>query len=136
MTFVLWMISCVMVYTTTDYKHNYEIIIPEGFVGEVKLFVSNKPENEFSVNEYGVGYINRETFDNGFNPVVLQNHIDITKSITSYSNARFATSFGSCFTYEYLSFEIPGPSDKVLDLYMNALIKLKAVDTLRLYKKC
>lgn len=73
------------IYYSSEYKPTYTIVIPENYVGEVKLFVSNEKENDFKINEYGIGYINKKTFDNGFYPKLMQGNNNITDEVNGYA---------------------------------------------------
>jgi hypothetical protein len=117
----------------SQYKPAYEIIVPDNYVGEVKLFVSNEKGNDFTINKYGIGYIDRETFEKGFYPKIIKGNIDITKQARGYSKGAFATTQASSYSYEYLSFSIKGESMQNNDI--DELIKIRAIDTSRLYRK-
>jgi energy-coupling factor transporter transmembrane protein EcfT len=87
----------------SQYKPAYEIIVPGNYVGEVKLFVSNEKGNDFAINKYGIGYIDRETFEKGFYPKIIKGNIDITKQAKEYSKGAFAATQAS----DYSSSEMP-----------------------------
>lgn len=117
----------------SQYKPAYEIVVPGNYVGEVKLFVSNEQGNDFAINKYGIGYIDRETFKKGFYPKILKGNIDITKQAKGYSKGAFATTQANSYSHEYLSFSIEGESMQDKDI--EELIKIKAIDTTRLYRR-
>ncbi|WP_316784413.1 hypothetical protein [Pedobacter frigiditerrae] len=64
-TSIFVIIFCSIFYLS-EYRPNKIITIPQSYVGEVRLFVSNEEENDFFINKYGIGYINKKTFDQGF----------------------------------------------------------------------
>ena len=111
----------------------YTVVIPEGYVGEIRLLVSN--ENDFSINNYGIGYIDRKTFDEGFYPKIIKGGNDITKQVKEYSKGALATSSGDVYSYEYLSFSVLAKGEHVENKDIEELIKIKAIDTSRLYRK-
>ncbi len=119
----------------SQYKPTYEIIVPDNYFGEVRLFVSNEARNDFTINKYGVGYIDKNTFDNGFYPRIFRKKINITKQIKGYSKGAFAATQVSNYSYEYLSFSIPVKVENIDDRDIEELIKIKAIDTARLYRK-
>ncbi|KQC01151.1 hypothetical protein [Pedobacter sp. Hv1] len=121
------------IFYISEYRPNKSIIVPESYVGEVRLFVSN--ENDFMINKYGVGYIERKTFIKGFYPKIIKGSNDITKQIKEYSKGALATTKEDLHTYEYLTFFVPINGQNIEDKNIEELIKIKAIDTARLYKK-
>jgi hypothetical protein len=119
----------------SQYKPSYKIIIPETYVGEVKLLLSNETENDFKVNNFGIGYISKKTYENGFRPTIIKSGQDISKQITGYSTGSHATTSSSNLSLDYLSFEIPGKVDSTFVIDFDCLLKLKAIDTKRLRRK-
>lgn len=116
----------------SEYKPSHEIMIPDAYSGDVMLFLSNE-ENDFKINEYGIGYISSKSFTGGFIPKINRNGVDITKEIKGYSVGTFASTSLSGRTlgpYQYVQFTIPGNvTNQVSDL--EKLIELKALDTAR-----
>lgn len=123
------------IFYISEYRPNQSIIIPESYVGEVRLFVSNEKKNDFVVNKYGIGYIARETFNRGFYPKIIKGANDITKQIKEYSKGGLATTQEDLYSYEYLSFFVLVKGQNVEDNSVEELINIKAIDTTRLYKK-
>ncbi|KIA92320.1 hypothetical protein OC25_16670 [Pedobacter kyungheensis] len=128
------MLACITFYVT-QYKSTYEIVVPNNYTGEVKLFLSNEDGNDFIINQYGIGYIDENTFKDGFNPKVIKKNVDITKQIKQYNRGAFATTQKSKYSYEYLSFSVSGKVEDIDERDISELIKIKAVDTNRLYRK-
>ena len=90
-------------YSVSQFKSSYEIVIPNNYVGEVKLLLSNEKENDFTINNYGIGYISETTFKNGFRPKIIKNGQDISKKVTEYSKSSFLS---NTLSVDYLSFLI------------------------------
>lgn len=122
------------IFYISEYRPNKSIIVPESYVGQVRLFVSNENENDFVINKYGIGYIDRKTFIKGFYPKIIKGS-DITKQIKEYSKGALATTKEDLHTYEYLTFFVPINGQSIEDKNIEELIKIKAIDTARLYKK-
>lgn len=127
---IVVIIICSIFYIS-QYRPTYKVIIPENYTGEVKLFVSK--ENNFNINNYGVGYIDRETFDKGFYPKIIKESNDITKQVKEYSKASWVTTQKTNYSFEYLSFIIPPKKEHDKDV--GELLEVMAIDTTRLYKK-
>ncbi|MFN0290097.1 hypothetical protein [Pedobacter helvus] len=121
------------IFYISNFRSVYTVVIPEGYVGEIRLLVSN--ENDFSINNYGIGYIDRKTFDEGFYPKIIKGGNDITKQVKEYSKGALATSSGDVYSYEYLSFSVLAKGEHVENKDIEELIKIKAIDTSRLYRK-
>ncbi|WP_412850547.1 hypothetical protein ACL0VS_17795 [Chryseobacterium sp. PMSZPI] len=119
----------------SQYKATYKIIIPESYSGEVRLFVSNEKENDFIINNYGIGYINKGTFDSGFHPKVLKGGNNITEQTKNYGKGALATTVRDLHTYDYLSFIVPSKDGNVEGKSVEDLIRIKAIDTTRLYNR-
>ena len=118
-----------------QYKPSYEIIIPETYVGTVKLLLSNESKNDFNINKFGIGYVCKKTYDNGFRPTIIQSGQDISKQIAGYSRGSYSTSSNSNLSLDYFSFEIPGKVANTIEIDIDSLVKLKAIDTKRLRRK-
>ena len=123
------------IFYISEHRPVYTIVIPKDYVGEVRLFVSNQKDRDFLINKYGIGYIDKKTFDRGFYPRIIQGSIDITKQVKEYSKGALATTLEDIYSYEYLSFSILVNGKSVEDRNIEELIKIKAIDTTRLYKK-
>ena len=123
------------IFYISEYRPNQSIIVPESYVGKVRLFVSNDKENDFVINKYGIGYIDKKTFNRGFYPKIIKGRNDITKQIKEYGKGALATTQEDPYSYEYLSFFILVKGQNVEDKGIEELIKIKAIDTTRLYRK-
>lgn len=133
-TSIFIIIAC-SVFCISQYRTSYEIIVPDNYVGEIKLFVSNEKKNDFAINKYGIGYIDIETFNKGFYPKIIKEKIDITKQVKEYSKGALATMPEDVYSYEYLSFSIMAKGESIKDKDIEELIRIKAIDTNRLYRK-
>jgi hypothetical protein len=60
---------------------------------------------------------------------------DITNQVKEYAKGALATVPEDIYSFEYLSFSIPAKVENIGELNIEDLIKLKAIDTTRLYKK-
>ena len=121
------------IYAALEYKPTIKITIANGYTGEVKLFVSNDSleDHKILVNNFGVGYITKKDFDNGFYPKIVCGSDEITKSIKEYSKGTFLSTTPEKYSFNYLSFIVPGGSkDSPNDI--DYLVKIGALDTLRL----
>ena len=120
----------------SEYKPSYTVKIPDTFVGEVKLFVTNESTNDLNVNKLGVGYINQKTYKNGFQPTILKGDKDITKEIHGYSTGTFASSLLPNKQINYISFLIPGKKESEDDENnFDELIKSNRIDTARILRE-
>ena len=119
----------------SQYKPSYKINIPDNYVGNVELLVSNEQENDFKVNNFGVGYINKKTFENGFRPTIVKDGHDITKQVSGYSTGSYATTAASNLSLDYVTFEIPGKKENTENIDFDSLLILKAIDPTRLLRK-
>jgi hypothetical protein len=131
-TSLILSVICLSFYAS-QYKLSYEIIVPNNYVGEVKLILSNEKENDFKINNYGIGYISQTTYENGFQPTIIKNGEDITKEINGYMTNSHS---GIDLSVDYMSFEIPGKIDSTS--YYNdfdTLKKYRAIDTSRLKRR-
>ena len=124
-----------LTFYVSQYKPSYKIIIPDSYVGEVKLLLSNENENDFKVNNFGIGYINQKTYKKGFRPRIIQRGQDISKQVTGYSIGSYATTSSSNLSLDYLTFEIPGKADGSFLIDFDSLLKLNAIDTKRIRRK-
>ena len=127
-------VICLTFYAS-QYKPSYKILIPDKFVGEVKLLVSNENENDFKVNNFGIGYINEKTYKSGFRPTIIKGGQNISKQIAGYSRGSYATTSSSNLSFDYLSFEILKNADSAFVIDFDSLLKLNAIDTKRLLRK-
>ena len=127
-------VICLTFYAS-QYKPSYKILVPDKFVGEVKLLVSNENENDFKVNNFGIGYINEKTYKSRFRPTIIKGGQNISKQITGYSRGSYATTSSSNLSFDYLSFEILKNADSAFVIDFDSLLKLNAIDTKRLLRK-
>jgi energy-coupling factor transporter transmembrane protein EcfT len=135
-TFTAMVITVIcLIFYGSQYRPGYKIVIPDQYVGEVQLLVSNEQENDFKVNEFGIGYINQQTYKNGFRPIVIKAGHDISDQISGYAQGSYATTLGNKLSFEYLSFEIPGKKNVSAMISYDSLLKMKAIDTTRLHRK-
>ena len=118
-----------------EHKPSYKIIVPDNYVGEVKLLVSNENDNDLKINQFGIGYINQQTYRNGFRSIIIKGQQDISKKVTGYSTGSYATSLLNNLSFDYVSFEIPGKQENPEITNFDSLIMTKAIDTTRLWKK-
>jgi hypothetical protein len=136
MTFTALVITAIcLTFYISQYRPGYKIIIPDQYAGDVQLLVSNEQKNDFKVNKFGIGYINRETYKNGFRPIVIKAGHDISDQISDYSYGSYATTSGNQLSFDFLSFEIPGKKNVSGMLSYDSLLKMKAIDTTRIYRK-
>jgi hypothetical protein len=124
-----------LVYLTVTYRPTCEVVIDPSYAGEVKLFVSRDANGpEIPVSRYGVGYISKANFDNGFYPRIRKGDSDISKEVGEYRKSAMATTAADKYSFEYLAFDIPGnggsPGSSV-----DSLLKAGAIDTTRLLEK-
>lgn len=88
-----------------------------------------------NINEFGIGYINQKTFENGFHPTVIKGKKNITKQVKSYSNGTFVSVGTHNISLNYVSFIIPGNKKETEDFSIDELIDKKAIDTTRIWRK-
>jgi hypothetical protein len=127
-------VICLSFYIS-QYKPGYKINIPDNYVSDVRLLVSNEKENDFKINDFGIGYINKKTFEKGFNPTIIKAGHDITKQISGYATGSYATTSASKLSLDYVTFEIPGKKENAETINFDSLLILKAIDPTRLLKK-
>ncbi len=126
-------IIVVGIYAIADYKPRMRIVVVSNYSGEVKLIVAKNAveKHEIQVNGFGIGYITRRDFDEGFYPRIVKGSADITQAVKEYSKGSFATSASMSYSIDYLSFVIPGPSVQLAS-DIDELIRIGAIDTMRL----
>jgi hypothetical protein len=59
-----------IVYIYSEYMPTRDIVVPANYSGNVKLFLSTEDKDDFNINNYGIGYISKHTYQNGFRPSV------------------------------------------------------------------
>lgn len=123
-------------YIYSEYMPTSDIVIPANYSGNVRLFLSTEDTDDFNINSYGIGYISKDTYNNGFRPTVIKNGKNITKELTNISSGgsiSFASVNGSSIgPYHYIQFTIPGHSQDTIDNDLQRLIEVKALDTTRI----
>lgn len=90
-----------------NYTPTYTVEVPEDYAGDVTLLVSNRAENELKVNQYGIGYITKKTYQQGFKPRVVRAGEDITDQTGTYSTGSFF-SLSDTNSYEFVEFVVKG----------------------------
>lgn len=123
------------VFYISEYKPTYEVVIPGEYSGEVRLLVSRGQGSNFVINKYGIGYIDRKTFDGGFYPKIIRGDRDITKQVKEYGKGALATTAEDIYSYEYLSFFVGGSGHVAEEKGIEELIKINAIDTGYLYRR-
>lgn len=89
----------------SEYRQTLTIVVPDNFAGEAYLILTSESENDFELNEFGVGYITEQTYKSGFKPKVVQGSQEITEQISSYSIG--SGSFKGQQMIRFLTFHIP-----------------------------
>jgi hypothetical protein len=122
----------------SEYKPTYEIIVPEKFNGVVNLYLSKEEKNDFRLNSFGIGYICKKTFYNGFKPKAIKNGHDITNELSDFYSGTVSSvgKNGNFGPYQYLSFKIsPHAIDtSTLTNNLQKMIELNILDTTRILK--
>lgn len=134
LTFASITIICIVgIYAIATYKPSVRIVVLSNYSGEVKLIVAKNTieKHEIQVDGFGIGYITRKDFDEGFYARIVKGSADITKAVKEYSKGTFATSASMSYSLDYLSFVIPGSSTQLVNDF-DELIKIGAIDTMRL----
>ncbi len=134
LTFVSIIITILVgIYSVIEYKPTLRVFILPDYSGEVKLFVSKDGLEaiDIKVNQFGIGYITKKDFDNGFYPKIMKGQNDISKDVNEYSKGAVLNDLSNIYSFKYLSFFVPGTSkDSIFNI--NDLLKVGAVDTTRL----
>jgi hypothetical protein len=92
------------------HRPSYKVIVPDNYIGDVNLILSNVKENKLELDANGIGYINLKTFNKTFIPIILQNGIEINNRAVGFSKsgfwgkAQFSTNDGK--TIQSLRFQI------------------------------
>ena len=129
------LIVVVIVYAIVDYKPTIQVIVPENYSGDVKLFVSTDSPGvrKISLNRYGVGYITRQEFDAGFYPRVIKAGEDITHDIRDFGRGSAAATNLEGYSFRYVEFTVPGAfNDSVT--HLNYLLRTGGLDSSRIPK--
>ncbi len=132
-----------LAFVAFNYHPTYQVELPESYAGEVTLFLSKEPKNEFKVNQYGIGYITEESYQNGFRPEIIQKGQDISHMVKGYSTG--SIEFGgvdgkTIGPYSYLTFVIPGViaskhSRVKFDDNLINMIEAGLIDTTKMIKR-
>lgn len=120
----------------SEYRPTYKITVPESYSGEVILLLAIG-EDQFKLNDYGIGYVSESTYREGFEPKVVKGDENITNQIRSlsYGTMTHADINGKTIgPYKYLSLTVPGTRPDSFTYNLVDLIRLNAVDTTRLLK--
>jgi hypothetical protein len=133
-TSIIMTITCLTFYIS-EFKPSYIIYIPDNYVGEVKLLVSKEKDNDFNINEFGIGYINQKTFKNGFRPTVIKDKENITKQIKNYSRGVYGSAGTLNIYLDYVTFIIPSDEESLDIISFDELINNNAIDTTRLHRR-
>ena len=91
------------------YSPTLEIIVPKNYSGEVNLTLSNLDHNELNIDENGIGYITKWTFEKTYTrPNVYDSEgNNLNHLLLSYDNNKFwGKSIGTGNTIKSLNFEI------------------------------
>jgi len=137
LTFVaVILIIVVGIYATVEYKPTLKISVLSDYAGEVKLFVSkdNVERRNITVSSHGIGYITRKDFEEGFYPKIIRGQNDITKEIKEYGKGSSLNSLSDSYSFNFLSFVIPGRSDHLVSV-IDDLVRAGAIDTMQLERK-
>ena len=72
---------CFIVFHYTLYSPKLTIIVPNGYIGEVNLVLSNVNDNILTLDSNGIGYINEATFDDLYiEPTVIDQNGQVLNS--------------------------------------------------------
>ncbi|MEO5642765.1 MAG: hypothetical protein ABIQ40_15585 [Bacteroidia bacterium] len=123
-------------YIYSEYMPTRDIVVPSNYSGNVRLFLSTENEDDFNINSYGIGYISKDTYHNGFRPTVIKNGKNITKDLTNFSSGGSISFAGvngtSAGPYRYVQFTVPGQTQDTIGNDLQKLIEIKALDTTRI----
>ena len=133
-TSLIMTIVCLTFYIS-EYRPSYTIYIPDNYAGEVTLLVTKETNNDFNINEFGIGYINQKTFKNGFHPTVIKNKEDITNQIKNYNRGAYSSAGTLNLSLDYVTFTIPSDKENPAEISFDELINKNAIDTTRLWTK-
>jgi len=133
-TSLIMTIVCLTFYIS-EYRPSYTIYIPDNYAGEVTLLVSKETNNDFNINKFGIGYINRKTFKNGFHTTVIKNKEDITNQIKNYNRGAYFSAGTLNLSLDYVTFTIPSYKENPAEISFDELININAIDTTRLWTK-
>ena len=102
-----------------------KIIIPKNYQGKITLVLSNVKSDNLNVNENGIGYITKQTFDGTYyKPIVLETDgTNISDRIVGFNSSTFwaigkasnafdENNFRKELEVRYLSFEVVPPCTK------------------------
>ena len=136
LTFASIFVICIsLTFIISQYKPTYKIIIPDSYSGTINLIMTGENENDFDINNFGIGYITEDTYYNGFYPKIIKNGKDITKDARGFSRGSFAFATPDLnVSLDYLKFEIPGNNNGDTLKDFDALIKVGAIETARIKK--
>lgn len=133
-TSLIMTIAC-MTFYISEYRPSYTIYLPYNYVGEITLLVSKEADNDFNINKFGIGYINKKTFKNGFHPTIIKNKEDITQQIKNYNRGAYASVGTNNISFDYLTFTIPSDEENPDAFSFDELIIKNLIDTTRLWRR-
>ena len=121
------------------YSPTLKIVVPNGYIGEVNLVLSNVDKNILTLDSNGIGYINRRTFDKTYTPPIVVNNegVSLNNQCVGFNPSTFwgngyHTSTRHPNKIHTLSFEIV-PKDKAgQKQYYNNVGFTDLVDTTKL----
>lgn len=116
------------------YSPTLKIIVPKNYSGEVNLTLSNLDHNELNIDENGIGYITKWTFEKTYTkPKVYDTDgNDLSHLLLSYDNNKFwGQSVGTGNTIRSLNFEIAKDAQQKEKTYISRW--LEKVDLNKVY---
>lgn len=119
---------CLTIYIS-EYRQTLVIVVPDDFAGNAYLILTHESENDFQLNEYGVGYITEETYKNGFQPKVFKGGREITDEIRGYGIG--SGSYRGSQSINFVSFDVPGKASDWREVSLHDLLELYGIDTAR-----
>jgi hypothetical protein len=118
------------------HRSNEQIEIPVGYKGQVYLMLSDEQENDFQINENGIGYLKEQSMNKGFVPVVIQRELDITNQISGYGHGSGTfNNDGESVSVDFVSFEVPDEPERWKSSSISDLMKRGAIDISRIQVK-
>jgi hypothetical protein len=127
---------CFLILHYSLYSPKMTITVPNGFVGEVVLVLSNVENNILTVDSNGIGYINEATFNNTYmEPTVIDaNGKEINRNCVGFNPSTFwatGESSDGKTKIQTLSFEIV-PNNKIGQKQYYSADLFKSVDKTKL----
>ncbi|MFT7239475.1 MAG: hypothetical protein ACI93L_003576 [Cyclobacteriaceae bacterium] len=98
--------------------------------------LSDEQENDFQINENGIGYIKEQSMNKGFVPVVIQGELYITNQISGYGHGSGTfNNDGESVSVDFVSFEVPDEPERWKSSSISDLMKRGAIDISRIQVK-